>query len=483
MTKFFLLIFIFLSLNFGYSQKKIPKTQSEISFQSDNFKNKKVYLVSYYGNYKMLQDSAIANNNGELSFKKNKKYTEGLYLLVNTNREIELEFLMDYEQRFRIKVDKQKGEAQQILNSPLNTDFQNLNIFSLEKNNKINLLKKKILTTQKFADRKNIYESIDILNHEINEYKNNYINNNNNTLSLFLKLSAPIDDFSSKPANRVLKSKKDSLLYLKENCFKGIDFSDERILVNPFLEKKITGYLDYLIAKNPKSITKEAISILEKSRQKDPENSNVFKYLSLYILNKYITPKQMGNDQVFVTLYEKYFKDKSHNWLQNSQKELFKKNYYFLKNNQIGKKGRNLYMSTKNKEPINLYDIKATFTILVFWDPNCEYCKVELPKLNTLYKKNWSKNDVKIFAINLKEKEYSAWQKFIKENNLNNWTNVFVPSNVSTKYSKEELNFQQHYNVTKTPIFYLLDRNKNIIAKDIDPKNYSQIMANYMQMN
>ena len=64
------------------------------------------YLASHYGKYQTLLDSVKGTAEGKLIFKKDQKYVEGIYMLVTSDKKIELEFLMDSNQKFEIQVTK-----------------------------------------------------------------------------------------------------------------------------------------------------------------------------------------------------------------------------------------------------------------------------------------------------------------------------------------------------------------------------------------
>ncbi len=103
-----------------------------------------------------------------------------------------------------------------------------------------------------------------------------------------------------------------------------------------------------------------------------------------------------------------------------------------------------------------MYDIEKDFTILYFWEPNCGHCKEATPKLKEYYNKP-KDYSVEVFAVcTISDK--AAWSKYIEENNLT-WINGWDPQR-STHYDF-------YYNVQSTPIVYILDRNKKIIAKKL----------------
>src|SRR5205085_7718474 len=107
----------------------------------------------------------------------------------------------------------------------------------------------------------------------------------------------------------------------------------------------------------------------------------------------------------------------------------------------------------------SLYEIKAKYTILVFWDPTCSHCKHEVPALCHYYNSVKTKCiSIEVFAVGI-ESDIDLWKNFIKENKLD-WINV------SDLYN--QTNFRSFYDIYSTPVIYLLDEKKHIIAKRLD---------------
>lgn len=78
------------------------------------------------------------------------------------------------------------------------------------------------------------------------------------------------------------------------------------------------------------------------------------------------------------------------------------------------------YLYNKNINTLSpmfkaLYDIKAKYTVLVFWAADCSHCTTEVPKLYDDLQKLKGKVDVKVYAVQTKEELFDTWRKFIVE--------------------------------------------------------------------
>ncbi len=302
--------FIFITTFSVSAQTKKNIPASQIEFQSSEYKNKMFYLASHYGKYQTLLDSVKGTNDGKLVFKKDQKYVEGIYMLVTSDKKIELEFLMDATQKFNIQVTNPTEKTIAIQNSPLNQDFNNFNSFFRTKMEGIKALEKTLADKKSKQDSALVIKDLKKIQSEINTYKNNYIQSNpSNTLALLFQMSQPIDNFLNKPADEKLATRTDSIAYLKKHFFDGIDFKDNRLLRNPFLENRIATYFNSFVPVTPEAVTTEIVQILN---QTDLPNGDVFKYLSLHFVDLYSEPKIMGMDRVFINIYNTYFKNKEY---------------------------------------------------------------------------------------------------------------------------------------------------------------------------
>jgi thiol-disulfide isomerase/thioredoxin len=106
-----------------------------------------------------------------------------------------------------------------------------------------------------------------------------------------------------------------------------------------------------------------------------------------------------------------------------------------------------------------LYQIDAKYTLVVFWAADCGHCQKEIPKLNESLKALKGKIDFKVFAVQTKSDQYEQWRKFLIENKISEFINVFDPVHIN--------NFKEKYDLTSTPLIYVLDKDKKIIAKKI----------------
>ena len=146
--------------------------------------------------------------------------------------------------------------------------------------------------------------------------------------------------------------------------------------------------------------------------------------------------------------------------------------------NQLGLPAPVLVLNDINDKRFELYNIKAPYTFIAFWDPLCSHCKVEIPRLDSMYKASWKNLNIKVIAVNTNFKEQDAWKKFIKELQLTEWINGYQSEEDFNTEIKEgrPTTIRQLYDVFKTPTFYLLDKDKKIVAKNLTIEQFNDFI-------
>ena len=197
-------------------------------------------------------------------------------------------------------------------------------------------------------------------------------------------------------------------------------------------------------------------------------NYQVFQFVSVFLFNHFRESEIMGHDAVVVKLADDIYLSGKADWVSQEFKDDLKKQVDLIRPNLIGKKAQNLVMDSYKGIFVSLYDVEKDFTILYFWEPDCSHCLEATPKLKDYYEK--AKNQgIEVFAVcTTSDKE--KWSKYIEDNRLT-WINGWDPERAS--------HFDYFYNVQSTPMIYILDKNKKIIAKKLAVENIGPFIDNY----
>ncbi|MEN9696785.1 MAG: hypothetical protein RLZ56_206 [Bacteroidota bacterium] len=477
-----LLTLILLLPLFLMAQTKKPIANApqgrEIEISLKPYQNTKIYLGSNYGNSKALVDSCILNEKGQGVFKSKDKLTPGIYFVVSPKMSILFDFLVDEKQQFKISADTSDLRNIQIVGSKDNTLFQS---YSKEINGlflQLSELENNYKAAKTQADSTNIKTAYLAKDKEIKQKRQAFIKSNPNTLMQFLLNTMQVPDA---PAIPVVKGKADSLYpfhYVKSHYWDDVVFNDNRLLRTPFFEKKLDDYFKNYVSREPDSIIEEVQYMLTVAKT----GKEIYPFLLFKFTNKYISPEFMGQDKVFLHIYQNFFAKGDTVLLNEASKKSLRDRAYSLMANQLGLPAPILVLNDMDNQRFALHNIKAPFTFVAFWDPTCGHCKVEIPRLDSIYKANWKAMNVKVVSVNINAKEMTAWKNFVKEHQMEGWINGYQTDEDLEKEIKEgkPTTIRQLYDVYKTPTFYLLDKDKKIIAKNLSLEQFNDFLQNAM---
>ncbi|HYC30050.1 MAG TPA: thioredoxin-like domain-containing protein, partial [Chitinophagaceae bacterium] len=260
--------------------------------------------------------------------------------------------------------------------------------------------------------------------------------------------------------------------YFKSHYWDGVSLTDERLIRTPILETKLDKYYRDLVAPDPDSINREVDYMLALSRG----NDEMFKYLMVYFVQKYINPEYMGQDAVFVHLFERYINTGQAEFFTEQYKKYMSDRAYSLMANLIGAPASDLQMTDTTGKVIPLYSVPAEFTVVVFWDPTCGHCKETVPKVDSIFQASWRNQGVALYGV-MVEGGQDNWRKFIRDNNLNGWIHVYqTEDQKNADIAAGKPSYRQLYDVYQTPVLYLLDKDKRIIAKKLTLQQIDEVM-------
>ncbi|WP_290799267.1 TlpA family protein disulfide reductase [Flavihumibacter sp. UBA7668] len=447
----------------------------EIRVSLNAYQNQYLYLAYHYGKTKALADSALVQANGTALFKGAKTLPGGIYIMVSPKKEFLFELLVDKEQRFSVQADTARLHDVKFTGSSDNTAFLNYTGFIQTRGKEIFALQKQLANAPNKKDSLALQQQIGQLNAAIQQYRGDYIDKapDNFLSALFAALQEPVIP----PAAQHPKGIYDTAwayAYFKDHYWDNISFSDERLVRTPFFEGRLDRYFRNLVAPDADSIKKEIDHMLLYARS----SKDMYRYLLTHFVQKYIQPEYMGQDAVFVHLFEKYINEKPDvDWFTEKYRKHMTDRAYSLMANLIGNPAWDLPLVDSNGKMRPLYEVKATYTVICFWDPTCGHCKELVPKLDSMYQAKWKSQGIRIYGV-MTEGGKDNWTKFIKENKLNDWIHVYQ----TEEQKKEERdagkpNYRQLYDVYQTPVLYLLDEQKRIIAKKLTYQQMDDVIS------
>lgn len=451
------------------------KAGYSISVTVKPYKNQYIYLGYHLGKLKALADSVLLDNNSSGVFKGTKALPGGIYFIVSPHKQLLFELLLDKEQHFSVKADSSLLPDNIVFNgSPTNLLFQSYSGSANKIGREITTLSTQLASVKLPKDSTAIIDHVQSLNKQLLRIRTDIEKKQPNSLlaALFRAMRDPVVP----PASQHPGGKYDSLFayrYFKSHYWDGVSFTDERMLRTPIFEAKLEKYYRDLVVPDADSIKKEVDHMLLYSRS----NEEMYKYLLIHFIQKYINPEYMGQDAVFVHIFEKYVNDHPEvNWFTEQYKKYIYDRAYSLMANLIGQPAAELQMVDTLEHPLPLYSISAPYTVICFWDATCSHCKEMVPHLDSLFQNKWKQQGIKIYGV-MVDGGKEGWLNYIHEHGLKDWLHVY-----QTTQQKEADNnagkpsYKQLYDIYQTPALYLLDKDKRIIAKKLSWEQIDEIL-------
>ena len=240
---------------------------------------------------------------------------------------------------------------------------------------------------------------------------------------------------------------------------------DDRIIRTPFFLPKVEKYFREVVSPAPDSIIKESDYLLLRARTA-PE---MYKFLLNWLTDEYINPKYMGQDAVFVHLFEKYHSKGVSSWLNEKQMTAISNRAYMLMSNLIGEQAANLEMVDSSGKPSHFVSMSMLLIpLFVFGILRVAIAVRKCRDWILCINAKWKKEGVKMYGVLTETKERPKWKEFMNKYNLQSWINVYqTDEQKKIDEDAKKPSYKQLYDVTQTPTLYLLDKDKRIIAKKL----------------
>ncbi len=460
-------IFIITILVLFYSTL-LAKEGYDIKIKVDGYNDSTLLLTSYFGEKIKLIDTSYSTKPGYFIFKGDQKLPGGIYMAVSESKKKLFEFIISANQDFSLSTDtvnyalnmKVKGSQEnEIFYSYLRYNekqFSNSKIIA----KKIDSLKLLELET---GDLDYIRDSI---NKESIKYKINIIEDNK---GMFVSnLLNSMRDIEIPDSVRTSSDSTSSYKYYKKHFWDYTDISDSCLIRSPVYMRKIKQYFEQVVVFNPDSVIVAIDTVISKSRP----SKEVVGYLVWHFISEYQNPKFMGFDKVFVHLVDNYFSKEDISNTTESILTSLQERADKIRPILLNMPAPELLLIDSIGTLVSFRGIKSDYTILFFWDSDCGICGKEVAELQKTYAK--PEYDIEVYAINVNG-DLEKWKKAIREKK--------VPGiNVNGTRSATE-DFHDLYDIYGTPVIYVLDKDKNIIAKRIGADKLEGFIDNYEKLH
>jgi len=454
-------------LPFSHTFAQTKDSGYKIQLKVNGLKEKDTcFLANYYGDKQYLKDTALVDSKGLLTFSDKKALETGIYMayMPNTKAKYFEMVITTNDQNFSLSTDTTDFvENMKITNTQENAAFYEYLKYVAIKGKEVEKLKPQIK-----KDSVNITKQLIEIDKAVTDYRKQFIDKYKNYF--IAKVFTATDEINVPDAPLLPSGAKDSTFpykYYKSHFFDNVDFTEDGILRTPIFHSKLDKFFNKVIPQMPDSIILEADRVIAKAIN----NKELFKYCVWYITNNAEKGKIMGMDAVYIHMYKKYYLSGKAYWADSAMLKKIDEMVKTVDPLLIGKKIPNAYLADSLGTYKLLWDVKAKYTVVFFYDPNCGHCQKEAPKLYEFFQKN--KGKVQVYAASIERKE-PEWKQFIVKNKYTDWVNVW------DKHTHTD--FRKMYDVYSTPVIYVLDQDKKIIAKRLGAEQIDEFIKNYEKL-
>jgi thiol-disulfide isomerase/thioredoxin len=465
----------------------------KITFDCNGLKNTTVKLAFHLGNSQYLKDSLVTNSKGVCTFTGKEKLSPGVYMIVLPGNKY-FEFLAEEDQVFKVSckynaslnITKYSPKDKTLSGKLTTSEITELKFEGSELNQRFITYQKDWQALQdKDSDLKKEYQNKKDNPSEQEKIRKAIVDqefqmkawltteadkNRGTLLGAIIKSIVPVNiNIQEVPAgvnNPDSVKQFWSYIYYKNHFFDNTELTNPGLIRSPVLATKLDQFFNQVVVQSSDSINKEIDLLLKKCEAQ----KEVFQYVTSWVFNKYTSSQYMGHDAVVLHIADSVYLAGKAPWASNEFIADLAKKANRLRPNLIGMKAADLVMNSFSGNFVSLYDIKAAFTILYFWEPDCGHCKEATPLLKDYYDKNRNAG-IEVFAVCTKD-DKEKWEKYITEHNLT-WINGWDPERLS--------HFDYFYNVESTPLVYILDKDKKIIAKRLSVENIGPFIKSYRE--
>ncbi len=427
----------------------------------------KAYLYAVIGNQNLIKDSTLVDSSGKVVFKSAKRYPAGLYYAVYSDNSI-AGFLLDNNQKFYLHAEKADVINTMKTNSKENEIYYSNQVYE----NTIGQRQAQITgglayyqpNTKEYADLK--AEQIKLIDEKLQTVKGYQEKYSGSFFAKFKLMGQNPRLTEPRKPNGDLDTAAQILQY-RNDFWNAYDFTDERLLHTPVFYNKLNTYLTTLF---PQRVDSVMIGVKFFMDKVDKGNREIFKFTVNYLLLTYKESSVMGSDKIFCYVIDNYYTLKKAYWIDSVEVIRAKQLSDLIKPSLLGAIGQDINCKNEQGVYVNLYSIKKPIRVVYLWNPDCEHCQKETPKLKALYD-IWKSKGLEVYALNV-EKEVDKWHQYVKEHNLD-WINVMDP-NYESKYYKK-------YHIFNTPGLYVLDANNKIVSKQLMPDQLESVFESMIK--
>jgi hypothetical protein len=216
-----------------------------------------------------------------------------------------------------------------------------------------------------------------------------------------------------------------------------------------------TALKDFVLTTTDSNKNK-SIEVLDATLKDASKDSIVFYRTVIFLERAFGNPNSaFRNENLYSTLLQAKMKSE---WIDSIAKATTRERLYLLMQNRPRTTANDFTYTTAAGFKKKMFDVRADYTLLFFYNPECDACKemkAALINSNSINKKIKT-GELKILAV-YTDKDEKIWLDHLNE----------MPEDWIHGRDEDEYLFKNSvYNLKAIPTVYLLDKEKKVVLKD-----------------
>jgi peroxiredoxin len=417
-----------------------------------------VTLVGTYTDQRFKQATTSADASGTIQFTHTEPYKSGLYFIVFEDNSY-IQVLIDKDQTFTMKTTKANLVKDMQIEGSLENQllYENLK-FQEAQNPFINRVRGLLKNVDQNSEQyKTLREEQTKLNAERKAHVELIFEKYPNSFFTAFKRAGQNPELKTPLGPDGKLDKVAQITQFRKDFWDGVDFNDDRLLSTPVISNKLERYATELTPQHPDSI-KAALDHLMARLNPAKKDDPYYSYFVNWIGLKFEPGKStlMDAEAVYVHVVQKYYTYDRSFWADSAQVYALQLRAHEMAASLIGKKGPDVRANNQFGQPKSIYEIDAPYIVVYLYNPQCEHCAVETPKLVQM-EQQWRSKGFAVYAIAI-DTDVQEWKAYLTKNGMDGFTNVYDPTNKAIYAT---------YYVNVTPEIYVLNPDRILIGKNL----------------
>ena len=241
--------------------------------------------------------------------------------------------------------------------------------------------------------------------------------------------------------------------FLAEHYWDNMNFADTAYIGKDVTEQTFVNYLTLILPAPPNVAAVSIDGLFNKARA----NQDVYNYFTERAEHYLYDPNSpYRNEDIYIAVLRNIVSwdalDEIYKLRPESQLTMALKN-------RVGEPATNLTLTLSSGRKIRLYDQKADYTLLYFANPDCPVCAQSTEELShsEIISQLLDSGELKIVTV-YPDEDLTLWNKRLGD----------LPADwINTYDAEQQIRTNDLYDIRAIPSFYLLDRDKRVMLKDI----------------